>query len=367
MSLSRKLLTLFICLALLSLSFVSADAETQEPATIEEPVVSKALPKPLQLSDFYVEFIFITGIAGYFLQYFRGKTTNEQLAKKWLDTYLPIFRENFAHLGNEKGHFLMKDGPADYMFYATGRAHCRYVMGTMKLLPRHDVIGMMFNLYTQSVDLITMVIQMNEGEYDDFFFSILPKKKAHILRKDRYDINTFGRQVNQTKLPNSFCIFTEHSEVTDLIVCDEVVKVLEECEEFVEEICFSDQPSTQPTSVEEKSPKTISISFRLPPAAELHKVSQLHELAMYLVDYISDRAKFSRECKNKLKKTREEAMKVILKSTAQEREEALQQRKAEERRKKQAEASKLSPEAQRKLEEKQKKKESRKKRSTIRM
>ncbi|KAK9720793.1 hypothetical protein K7432_003896 [Basidiobolus ranarum] len=371
MSISRKLLTLFICLALLSLSLVSAvDVETKEALSepaIEPPVEVKTLPKPIQISDFYVEFVLIAVIGAYLTQYFRGKGVNEKLAKQWLSTYLPLFRENFAHIGNDKGHFLMKDGHADYMFYATGRAHCRYLMGNIKFISRHDASGLMVNLYFQSVDLITMVVHMNEGEYDDFFFSIVPKKKAHIIRKDRYDINTFGRQINQTKLPNSFCIFTEHSEVTDLILCEELIKALEECEEYVEEICFSDQPSAQPTSLEDKPVKTISVSFRLPSANDMHKVAQLHELTMYLIDYVAERAHFTRECKNKLKKSREEAAKVILKATSQDREEAIQQRKAEERRKKQAEVSKMSPEAQRKFEEKQKKKESRKKKSAIRM
>jgi len=44
-----------------------------------------------------------------------------------MEKHLILFRDNFSLVGNDKGGALIYDGPADYLFYLSGRRNCQYI------------------------------------------------------------------------------------------------------------------------------------------------------------------------------------------------------------------------------------------------
>jgi len=47
-----------------------------------------------------------------------------------MSTHVSLFRDNFALVGARNDNKpLIRDGPADYLFYLSGRRNCQYVHG----------------------------------------------------------------------------------------------------------------------------------------------------------------------------------------------------------------------------------------------
>lgn len=67
---------------------------------------------------------------------------------------MDLFASQFAHVGNDKGHVLVKDGPADFLFYASGRIHCQYLRARLQMLPRHDPIAFLYRCLSPRQDCI---------------------------------------------------------------------------------------------------------------------------------------------------------------------------------------------------------------------
>jgi len=69
------------------------------------------------------------GILGLFVLYginfVYGRKQNENIAKAWVKTNWKLFERNFSYFGDGKGNSLIKDSESEYIFYASGRAHCR--------------------------------------------------------------------------------------------------------------------------------------------------------------------------------------------------------------------------------------------------
>ena len=88
---------------------------------------------PLDLSDFYLEFVLGFVLVVYLLSHFRGSRVNKELARKWMRVGLPLWEQQFALVGDDAGHKLIKDSPRDYIFYATGRRHVVNVYGFLEV------------------------------------------------------------------------------------------------------------------------------------------------------------------------------------------------------------------------------------------
>ena len=75
---------------------------------------------------------------------------------------LPSWEPQFAHIGSNEGHKLIRDGPRDYIFYASGRLYVQHVYAFIRLVARHDLVqwGLDYiqkrNLYDKVVHPITI-------------------------------------------------------------------------------------------------------------------------------------------------------------------------------------------------------------------
>lgn len=81
------------------------------------------------------------GILFYFYVVFNQKIGSEFLLKRFyysyrMETHISLFRDNFALVGfaDDNSKPLIKDGPADYVFYLSGRRNCQFVHGRITVL-----------------------------------------------------------------------------------------------------------------------------------------------------------------------------------------------------------------------------------------
>ncbi|CAG8554961.1 6824_t:CDS:10, partial [Scutellospora calospora] len=278
-------------------------------------------------------------------------------------------KKNFSLVGNDKGGVLIQDGPADFLFYLSGRRNCQYIHGRITLKPRHDMLQTITNFVSSQfssktvTDTVTYNVTMYDGAYDDFVFGVLKKERAFDLRQARYDLRTFTKQSNNNLLPNVFNVHSESVEVTDTILSNRVIELLKASSKYLTYLIISDQPRLRPEKIEEdQQQKILTVMHELPDdTSKFSDILIIAELALSLIDLIPSRCSFRAETRQKLNKSREEAYKVIQKSLAAERQEEIQQKKADKKRAEAERVAKLSPEEQRKYEEKERKRELKKK------
>lgn len=60
-----------------------------------------------------------------------------------MESQFRLFKDNFAQVGTDTGCALIKDGPADYLFYLTGRRNCQYVHGRITVV----IINFYLNIF----------------------------------------------------------------------------------------------------------------------------------------------------------------------------------------------------------------------------
>ncbi len=108
---------------------------------------------------------------------------------------MPVWQENFHHIGDDLGHKLVRDGPRDFIIYASGRLHCQKVYGFINLYPRHDMISQIFDMASAAParDRVHINVFLNEDEIDPVVFAILPRSKVASISKQRWDINNFPK------------------------------------------------------------------------------------------------------------------------------------------------------------------------------
>ena len=84
--------------------------------------------------------------------YFVGSTKNKQIARKWIEIHRDIIEPEFAKCGDNEGHLLLKDGPKDYVFYASGRSDLEYCQIILSLAPRHDLVLHLLHYLSTSIN-----------------------------------------------------------------------------------------------------------------------------------------------------------------------------------------------------------------------
>ncbi|KAI8918008.1 hypothetical protein BC831DRAFT_516334 [Entophlyctis helioformis] len=342
----------------------------------------------LKLIDLWFEALMVLAMAAYFVLFTFGKRTNRELARHWMRMTLPVWEANFAHVGSNEGHKLIRDGPRDYIFYASGRNYVKHVYGFVRLVSRQDPIQWLID-YAQKKDLydkVTLKVTFDDKVADPFVLSILPFRTNNKIVKSRWDLNNFTKPRDLPGMPkDEYQLATDAPEFSNALWKNEKIRAmlfkslgLSATGEgtpakypMIDEIIFSDLPKTKPETMEAlQVPRTLTVVFRLPNVVkptdeDVRTITELTEFVMELIDLVGEHGSFSNEGKAKVNKLRLGAVDTINKAQEEARKEELAKKKAAEKKARDEQVAKLSPEEQRKYEEKEKKRELKKSQSKL--
>ncbi|KAJ3233725.1 hypothetical protein HDU81_002047 [Chytriomyces hyalinus] len=342
----------------------------------------------VKLSDFYYEIAAIIILAVVLAAHHAVRAVNQAVATSWMKDTIAIWQANFAHFGDDKHFSLIRDGPYDFIFYASGRVFVKKVYGFIKLVSRYDPIGFVVsNPYLATANSVkhdSVVMDFHiADELPRLFFAIIAKNQYPNIKRKRYDVADFGALA---KLPASFpkehyVVLTDAPELANAILSDtEIVNALwaaagleplskAEPTFFVpllESLIITDQGrlAELPATPEELSsfPKMMHVSLKIEEGGAQHgNVAQkLVQLVLDVLDHYGD-IELSVEGHNKIKKTRLAAEEKILKRQEEIRKRELRDIKYQAEKRKEEEVGKMSAEQQRKFNEEKRKKELKKK------
>ncbi|TYJ58153.1 hypothetical protein B9479_001249 [Cryptococcus floricola] len=323
------------------------------------------------------------GLLGlYLLAYVAGKAVNVNRAKSTIQPYITLIRSQFSSTRP-----LLHSSPALHLLFATGRRSVLALHTTISLYPIHDLPMFLFGLGRSFIEP-TYVFEENvvfdftighgaDGVSDGTgVVAIVSKDGMKDVRSKRWDL-TFTKLAETSAVPITHALFTEHSDLTDLVLKTPNVGVSDLLKDsdslsVLKYLLVSDvaaeRPAKGPIAPKSKSRHVILSVHKPSSPAQVEAVKAWVQVALNLSDLLAKGPSvlFKPDVARKLIKTRQTVDASLLAAYQKEKlidsGEPTAEETAEEKRlaKKKAERAKMSEKELKRAEELDKKREMRK-------
>ncbi|OZJ03923.1 hypothetical protein BZG36_03612 [Bifiguratus adelaidae] len=285
-------------------------------------------------------------IVAYVAFWYVGKTRNQKLAKEWMSFALPYLREQWSLVGDGKGNALIRDGPADYIFYSSGRRNAQYAHGYIHLQPRNDLSKWLASAVLSrlgyakaSRDVIDINVALDNALFDNVVFGIIDRRESKGLREQRFDLKKFTRSDTAPKnLSNEYLVSSDSNELTQTILKDGLDARFNAVDKYLGAVVVSTYPQRAPEKFEGPFPLTLTAQIKLPANVnDVQETLPALQLICDLIDILPQKlANLRGDIKTKLAKTRDNVAKEYAKIAAEERHEEILQRKLEKKKEEEA-------------------------------
>lgn len=168
----------------------------------------------------------------------------------------------------------------EFVTYATGRQNVAFVDINISLLKRYNplilageyALGFLFDSMPAPVEkmvaslvpfdgkessivpppggkngqeILEQSVKNSNSGYDGFVWAVVNKDIMKQLRDERYDVSLTTTK-DHAKLPNWLTVMSESSEVTELMLTPDLIKVVKEAGDQLEYLLITDQPIDKP-------------------------------------------------------------------------------------------------------------------------
>lgn len=337
--------------------------------TVEE-IVAMSLWQRLSLYPWKIEFFAIGVMVAYFVIYKVGAAYNDKIATNFINSTVPVLKENFFQVGVTQKELYAKDDDQHFSFYASGRTRIESMIAKIELQARQNifmwviesVVSFFFEAIPSVDDIVTVEFQFDEEaseKFDNFIWAVVTKDKMDKYRNDNYYLS-LSKTSESTKLPNQFVFMNEVPEMSDVLFTKKLSDHIAANVSTLRYMAITDQPSDKPFKIAELKPsKKLIMQFNL--ASNDAQLDAITKMFNYItndyLDLIVNRATFRPELTRKVKKTRETEYSKLKKMLDEAKKEELYQQKVEEQKKLRAS---MTPQEQQKLAKKQQDKKQRK-------
>ncbi|RKF63760.1 UPF0674 endoplasmic reticulum membrane protein [Erysiphe neolycopersici] len=356
-------------------------------------------------SEFVQEAIILSFLIVIIAIHLIGTGINRKKVKNLIAALGPSLHKEFGLLGfginpsensnkwNEEDveDIIREKSPSEFASYATGRQNIAFIDINVTLLKRFSPLSLFveaaMSVFFESIatptEQLEAIIYPFDGKetllvpktssatgesrkhlkstFDGFVWAIVNKDNLKNLRDDRYDLSLTSTK-DSSKLPSWVTIMSESPEITEMLLTPELISTVEQSHEMLNYLIITDQPIDQPVKLEDTVPKKrIYLGLKIPTPAEYNLILPIFEYFLRLTDSLVQIAHFRPEVSRKVKGTREDAIRKILKSQEEQKvEERNLEREKAKRLKRDLELKALDSKAQKKYLEKEKEKEMRK-------
>ncbi|KAI9223529.1 hypothetical protein BC828DRAFT_375713 [Blastocladiella britannica] len=143
------------------------------PDPLAEIVVSvfgKARSGPYMAYSFEIAAILCAAM--YMLCFVWGTARNKRIANRWYEEVFDDLAKNFSHIGNGQGAIL-RDGPADYIAFGSGRARCVKFVARLMLRERQDLLSVVSDFFNSGHDRVRFDVVLDPAASENFILGIL--------------------------------------------------------------------------------------------------------------------------------------------------------------------------------------------------
>ncbi|KAJ2627155.1 hypothetical protein GGF44_004813, partial [Coemansia sp. RSA 1694] len=230
------------CVALLAtkaladeLEGVAGDVPLPSAEPLTAPTSQMVVAPQLLLSNYKIEALLLAAAVGLIVNYFYGSQRNKELVVAWEKPISEVLRANFSLVGDGR-QVLEWDSAADILFYASGRRHCKFAQGHMVLRARQDAVALVNDLAANTQEKVEIEVTLNDDESSGFVFAAVPRKRSKAVGRDRYDVATFTKTVNNDKISPKVAVFSENADATTQLLDSGLGDILADESTLLEEL-----------------------------------------------------------------------------------------------------------------------------------
>lgn len=180
---------------------------------------------------------------------FYGRIVNRKKAYKWFNKNKSYYEENYAHLGfekeyNQKSKSLFKPYAYNvYNFYASGRVFIQWMLITVSLKKRHDLVSIVTSFfYFGERDRVTYLSSVVPTNDVPVVFCLCKKVYAKTLQKKYSEISDFTEVINLSFMNDSLVMMTENFDFVDKLFREKTLRDMYlKIEPYLDTIFFSDR------------------------------------------------------------------------------------------------------------------------------
>ena len=260
-----------------------------------------------------------------------------------------VYGRNFALVGvdtkTSSSEIIFRESQSCFKCYASGRRYVNWVMTTLELRKRQDLMSELVNLVMPSKDKVIIEVSMNESNMHPMVFAIVKKKLSKAFISEHKDVKKYTRVVTDPQGVLAANKATSHfawpkkklvvlSESKDLFssmmsetamrnVFDQKV-YMKGFEKYFESMYVTTEgpvPGTEPTK------NLVRFEFSLPSdTKKMSELEDLMELVFHEIDVIGSH-KLSPEASKKANQRRKEVEEELFKESLAQRQEAAQHKR----------------------------------------
>ncbi|CAO3596222.1 unnamed protein product [Absidia cylindrospora] len=315
--------------------------------------------RPLEWTDFITEIVCICFLVLYVLIWWQGARSNANNATKWANANVDYLREQFSLVGSGKAT-LVKDGPADYLLYTSGRRNVQFGHWWLKLKPRNDPISNVITLVFSLVgwvkpikDRMDVTLTFDKELKNKFVFAILDKTIAKDTHEKRFDLSKMTK-VASANVPSNLVIYAESQKLAELLLQGKTGEILRQSS-GLESLIVTYLPEYEPERLNTDKDLKMTLVYDINDS----KSTSLVEFPCAFADALSN-LNLTGDVITKLNKNKAELQKIFAKREAEDRAEEIAKKKADAKRAQEERLKKLTPSEQRKLDEKERNREKKK-------
>lgn len=327
--------------------------------------------------DYKLETYVIIFATVYFLYQSLARHKNKKLAQNFVKQIKPALATEFAQVGVDETHLVMKDSDSRYTLYASGRDNVEGLVARIRLADRYNFVPFVssfINPRLGSVDGLgdhvdITVKPLIQSKIMPGIFSVINKEYIEECQDTCFFFKL--TKLSESKLLPShvFAIMQEHGEQADKLMTPELVKALSlpETERILRFLAVSDVGVQQPKTLEELDPEPVfTLAMTIPTtSAESNAAALLIKSLLGWIDLLTESAPYNNSALKRIAANRDEERAKIIKLLEQEKEREIDQKKAEQKREAVRKELALSEKEQRALQKREKGKQSRKQRQKM--
>ncbi|TMW63641.1 hypothetical protein Poli38472_002582 [Pythium oligandrum] len=327
-----------------------------EPQTVTIPEVVEPTPSLFPEDNYYLEMGSWAIAILYVINYFIGRSSNRNVADKWLEEAEPELVKEFAYTGaSAKSPVgLLEESKNNFKYYCTGRRFCSRLVVDIQTAARHDL----FSRFFPGSDILTLDVGLNAADVDPFVLAISKKIQFNALTKEFPELISMAKRLPSNALPDSFCVACDNMETHNVALTKQLQNYLKELEPFLESIVITDVNTLPIIGLPQAEKHVLRVRFKMTNGSKKLDGAAAISLLAYLIDAIGSTIKVSRDVKFSAQKRR--AKLAQEQAAAVEDKEEKMRRLLEAKEKKRQQYENLSYEEQQKLDQLQQKKQFRK-------
>lgn len=329
------------------------------------------------VAEHKIELLLLVIASLYALNYVIGSRTNEGVVLDWANEFgLPlestgkgpptIYGKNFALVGvdtkTSASEIIFRESQSCFKCYCSGRRHVKWMMTTLELRKRQDLMSEIVNLVLPSKDRMIVDVSMSDGAMEPLVFAVVKKKNAKAFISDHKDMKRFAKVIqdpiqdpkHHSWPKKKLVCLSESKDLCTSLMSDVVVKnvfdskvYLKRHERHFESMYFTTEGAG------EDARSCLRFEFSLPKSSKkMALVEDLVGMVFHMIDQVGT-LKLSPEALKRAKQKRKDVEEEAFKETLAQRQEAAIRKREE---KYQAEKANMTAAQAAKADEKRKNK-----------